>query len=136
MSKDLSKVMVDVTSDEHFQELIDSSEEKLVLIDCYSEWCGTCEALHPTLQKVWLDYDNASERIILASASMDKLSDSIQSIFPRENAAVNIQDNGCLPLFLILRFKSLVSHISGVDAPQLLSLISTNIPEKPQQDEQ
>ena len=136
MSKDLSKVMVEVTSDDHFKELVESSEDKLVLIDCYSEWCGTCEALHPTLQKVWLDYDAASERVILASASMDKLSESIQAIFPGENAAVNIQDNGCLPLFLIIRFKSLVAHISGVDAPQLLSLISTNIPEKPNQEDQ
>ena len=49
MSKDMSKVMVQIESSEHFQELIDSSDDKLVLIDCYSEWCGTCEALYPTL---------------------------------------------------------------------------------------
>ena len=126
-------MMVAVESPEHFQELVDQSESKLVLIDCYAPWCGPCEALKPSLQKVWMEYDLPAERIVVATCDMVKYAAEIQGLFP-ENGPV-IENNGCLPLFLVVRFKALTSHISGVDAPQLLTHIATNIPEKPNQDQ-
>ena len=132
-AKDVLKHMVTVTSPEHFAELVEASESKLVLMDCYADWCGPCEALQPTLQKIYQDYDLASERMILASCDMGKFGECIQGLFP-ENGPV-IDKNGCLPLFLVIRFNALCSHISGVDAPQLLTHIATNMPEKPEKNE-
>lgn len=120
--------MCEVESVEHFKELVESSESKLVLIDCYASWCGPCVALHPTLLKMWNDYTSANERVTIATCDMEKYGKEIQALFP-ENG-MDVTKNGCLPLFLVVRFKSLTNHISGVDAPQLLTYIQTNIPEK------
>lgn len=127
MAKDISKMIINIESEEHFQELVELSDTKVVIIDCFSEWCGPCDAMKPTLLKLWNDISNPAERLTIATCSMDKFKDCIQGMLPENGPAVD--KNGCLPLFLILRFKALTSHISGVDAPTIISTLHTNLPE-------
>ncbi len=82
----------------------------------HQEWCGPCEAIGPTLQRMFTDYDNADSRMKLASASftsdqsatggqptsVSPLGQKIQAIIPHD-ARVNLETHGCLPLFLVLR---------------------------------
>lgn len=103
---------------------------QLVLVDIHQDWCGVCDALHPTLQRVMQDYDMCSERMTICSASIAALGEQLQKALPSD-AAVVLDKNGCLPLFALFRFKTCVAAISGVDAPSLLSAIAINMPDKP-----
>lgn len=84
-----------------------------IVVDCHQPWCGKCDAILPTFQRIFLDHDNATKRIIVATASLDILGKSIQAIIPPD-AHINIEKHGCLPLFLIIRVSAI--HLVIVDA--------------------
>jgi thiol-disulfide isomerase/thioredoxin len=102
MSKDISKVVFKVEDETTWDQMMELSESKLVVVDCHQEWCGYCEAIHPTISRVFLDYDGAEERFVYASASIGKVAGKLQSTFPAD-AHINLEKNGCLPLFAIIR---------------------------------
>mmetsp|Transcript_17080 Transcript_17080/g.16421 ORF Transcript_17080/g.16421 Transcript_17080/m.16421 type:complete len:138 (-) Transcript_17080:324-737(-) len=130
MAKDMSKILIKIEDEAGWHSLIDSSEDKLVICDIHQDWCGPTEAIHPTMIRVFQDYDDADERVIIASVSIQKLgSELIQSSFPSE-CHINLSKNGCIPIFALYRFKSCSVVIGGVDAPALLQQISLNIPDK------
>mmetsp|Transcript_8394 Transcript_8394/g.8566 ORF Transcript_8394/g.8566 Transcript_8394/m.8566 type:complete len:137 (-) Transcript_8394:160-570(-) len=134
MARDISKLIFNITDEDSLNVAIDMSEQKVVVIDVHQEWCGACEAMTPTFQRVFLEYDNAENRICVASTSIQKLADKLQGMIPRE-CAVTLDKIGCLPLFLILRFKTCVSAIVGVDAPAILQQIGMNIPENKEKED-
>lgn len=102
MAKDISKIMIRIEDEQTWDSLIDQSETKLVVIDCHQEWCGCCEAIHPSLSRILLDYDSAEERFSYASASIGKVGSKIQQSFPSD-LNINLEKNGCLPLFAVYR---------------------------------
>lgn len=100
------------------------------VVDCHQDWCGPCDAVAPTLQRLFIDYDHASERLMLATVSytsdmtasggspcgVSPLGDKIQAIIPAA-AKLNLETQGCLPLFLCLRVSSSNSlRVSKVSA--------------------
>eukprot|EP01038_Epipyxis_sp_PR26KG_P006535 gene6535-8978_t len=130
MAKDISKVMMKLEDELMWDTALELSNQKLLVIDCHQEWCGICEAILPTISRILLDYDAAEERFAYASASISKLSGKIQASFTAD-FNVNLDKNGCLPLFAVYKNKGIVALIVGVDSPTLLQQISLNIPDKP-----
>jgi hypothetical protein len=59
----------------------------------------------------------------------DKVGALIQLAIPSD-LNINLEKNGCLPLFCVFRHKSCVSVVVGVDSPTLLQQIALNMPEK------
>jgi thioredoxin 1 len=39
-------------TEEAFDKLVKRSDDKLVIVDCYADWCAPCKILKPTLEKV------------------------------------------------------------------------------------
>lgn len=87
------------------------------MVDLHQEWCGPCDALGPTLQRLYMDYDNADSRLVLASAAytsdqtpgatattspLSSLGAKIQAAIPPE-LKINLETNGCMPLFALIR---------------------------------
>jgi thiol-disulfide isomerase/thioredoxin len=87
------------------------------VVDLHQEWCGPCDALGPTLQRLYVDYDNSDSRLVLASAAytsdqapgasgasspLSPLGAKIQAAIPAE-FKVHLETNGCMPLFALLR---------------------------------
>ena len=136
MSIDINKKILRIEDAEQYQALIETSQKKLVMIDFYQDWCGPCDAIQPTLSKVYQDYDAIDERFVLAGVSINKvgLETIMASLSASENQ--NYKLNGCLPSFAFFRFKALVTFVSGVDAPTIVSQISINMPDKPEAAEQ
>jgi thiol-disulfide isomerase/thioredoxin len=150
MARDITKVMIKIEDDLQWDSIVEQSDTKLVVIDCHQEWCGYCEAIHPSLNRVLLDYDNIEERFIYAVASIGKVGSRIQASFPSD-LNINLEKNGCLPLFAVFRVcyyvllflnlylilfflsqhKTCIFVVVGVDSPTLLQQISLNMPEKP-----
>mmetsp|Transcript_112988 Transcript_112988/g.319602 ORF Transcript_112988/g.319602 Transcript_112988/m.319602 type:complete len:134 (+) Transcript_112988:34-435(+) len=133
MAKDISKVMIHIEDDAGWESLMETSESKLVIVDIHQEWCGCCEAIHPSISRVLIDYDECEERFQYAAASIAKVGENIKNSLPSDSN-IDLQKNGCLPLFGIYRNKTCLMVVVGVDSPTLLQQISMNIPDKPVQE--
>ena len=46
------------TSEKYFSEILEESQEKLVLIDFYASWCAPCRILEPELDAFSEKYSN------------------------------------------------------------------------------
>jgi len=128
-ASDAPKFLVPLTDETAWSSAIEASIDKLVIIDCHQDWCGPCEAFHPTFQRTFLDYDDSANRMTVYSASFESFGEKIQSLLPGDSKIV-VEKNGCLPLLVFVRHKACVAYISGVDAPVLMTNISNNIPDK------
>lgn len=60
--------IVNITPENFEQVIIETSKEKLVLVDFWAEWCEPCKAITPVLEKIAAKYAN---EIVLAKVDCD-----------------------------------------------------------------
>jgi len=49
---------MDITTTQQFDQIINDSDKKAVLIDFWAPWCGPCRMLTPTISKLSQTYPN------------------------------------------------------------------------------
>lgn len=49
---------MDITTTQQFDQIINDSDKKAVLIDFWAPWCGPCRMLTPTISKLSKTYPN------------------------------------------------------------------------------
>jgi hypothetical protein len=155
MAKDISKVLFKIEDEATWDQVMEISDTKLVVIDIHQEWCGCCEAIHPSMSRVLIDYDEIEARFLYCTASIAKVGAKLQAALPSD-CHINLEKNGCLPLFGVfkvrncfelhsnrsltfhfnsflipLQGKTCLSVVVGLDSPTLLLQIAQNMPEKP-----
>ena len=52
-----------------FLELVDRSDQKLVIVDCWATWCGPCVAMAPHLEQIRKDW---GDKIDVVKVDVDK----------------------------------------------------------------
>lgn len=123
----LEAIINEIHSEEEYDALVQQSQERVVIVNLYQSWCGPCTAMNASFNKIMLDYENAKDRVLFYTCDYETLSNKIQSTFPSDTN-VHLDRFGCLPLFAVYRFGSIIGLIQGVDAPVILNLVDINIP--------
>jgi thiol-disulfide isomerase/thioredoxin len=117
----------EVTSAKRYEELVQLSQKKVVIIDLYQSWCGPCSALVPSFNKVAQEFDEVKERVVFARCDYELFAPKVQATLPSD-CPIRLERHGCLPLQAIYRFGSNIGLLQGVDGPALLNLIDINAP--------
>jgi hypothetical protein len=103
-------------------------------VDCHQEWCGQCLAIVPTFSRIFIDTPNAPIRIHLCTANYAIHQERIASILPSDSS-ISLDKIGCVPLFLLIRFKQCVAVVQGADAPGITQQVGMNIPDLKKKEE-
>lgn len=114
MAKDITKFMQKVEDENAWDQILELSATKVVVVDCHQDWCGYVEAVLPSMTRVMIEYDNAEDRFQYCTASISKLGAKIQAVLPSD-AKIDLEKNGCLPLFAVFRVSLLTCRSLSAD---------------------
>jgi thioredoxin 1 len=132
MSKaDITSQVVRVEDETIWQQVMDDSETKLVIINAHPSWCGPCEAIVPTMTRVLLDYEKADQRFMYCTGNIGKIGSFMQKSITAAMPTMDLEKAGCLPLFAVYKAKVCLAVVVGVDSPTLLQHVSTHMPAIP-----
>jgi len=102
------------TDEESWKNILAKSESHLVIVDCYQDWCGTCDALQPILQRQFMEYMDADDRIALAAASITQIGGLLQAALPSDTHTKIETQTSCTPLYLLLRVSVAPQELTAI----------------------
>eukprot|EP01083_Nonionella_stella_P224621 799428_1 len=102
--------VVDVTTENMFEEYFENSDSKPLLIDFYATWCGPCKQIAPKLAQLSTQYTN----IQFLKIDVNKLEDLSQEY-----------QISAMPTFVFIRNKKEISRIRGADINGIIKQLNT-----------
>lgn len=89
------------------QQLIES-ENRLIVVDCYAEWCGPCKKIGPAISELENKYKNSNNSIIVLKVDVDEC-DDISNAFQIKN----------LPTILYFKHGQLIDKNIGANMEEI-----------------
>ena len=83
-----------------------------------------------------MDTQDAETRLMLCTANIPLLKEKLTAFLPSNDNDIDLAKHGCMPFFLIVRFKQVVKVVVGANAPLLKESISSNMPDIPSADDE
>lgn len=83
--------MIQHLSNSNFNETIENN--KVVLVDFYADWCGPCQAFHPTLESLANEFE---DRAIISKINVDNNPELSHKFEVRSIPSVFLFKNGKL----------------------------------------
>ena len=90
--------------------------------------------LEPTFRRVAMSTDKWELRVAFMSVNIGNFTEAITELIGGDTK-IDLNDHGCMPLVVVVKNKSCVTHIKGANAPALLEAININIPPPPEEEE-
>ncbi|KAL4423146.1 hypothetical protein ABPG77_007799 [Micractinium sp. CCAP 211/92] len=109
----VGKTLREVTQDD-FYEVINSHGDKLTVVDCYTEWCGPCKMILPTLVQ-WAE--ELEGRVEIIKFNCNKYNKEL-------GIALGIK---VAPTFLLYKNGEQMASMTGAKTEQLRELIEQHM---------
>ena len=101
--------IIDVTETEFNDEVIEASENKLIVVDFWAPWCGPCKQLTPILEKI---ISKSGDKITLVKINIDENQQiaaqlriqSIPTVYAFKNKQIVNAFQGVIPEGQIIEF--------------------------------
>lgn len=104
---------------EIFQKQIsDESSKKLHIVDVYTDWCGPCYSIVPTVKNLQVNIDMFDDRCTVTQVERS----AIPEYAERFSATSK-------PRFLFYKGGQEVNFVEGLKAPEILKFIDNNLPD-------
>jgi len=65
--------VIAIKSKEEFEQALDVSADKLVIIDFFATWCGPCKIIAPKLEALWNSSDRYKNNIAVYKMDVDEV---------------------------------------------------------------
>jgi thioredoxin 1 len=101
----------------NFQELEDalkSSESNVVVIDCYTKWCGPCKRLSPKLEELQKRYTEEGKNV-----EIYKLDIEIEDL----SMWVSMKEIQSIPTIFVVKDKKDTAKIEGADLEAIIKAV-------------
>ena len=95
---------LEVTDSNFEKEVLERSENTLVIVDLWAPWCGPCKSLGPILEKV---IEDTNEKVVLAKVNIDEN--------PGVAGAFKVQS---IPAVFAIQNKDVVSSFIGAQGEE------------------
>lgn len=112
------KIMKVLQNLKDINEAIDQSTDNIVLIDCYTKWCGPCKRLTPSLEKLQEEYITKNQKVIFCKLDIEQ--EDVKEW-------VSMKDITSIPTIFIIKDKKDVSVIEGADIIKIKDEIEINL---------
>mmetsp|Transcript_11393 Transcript_11393/g.24044 ORF Transcript_11393/g.24044 Transcript_11393/m.24044 type:complete len:107 (-) Transcript_11393:906-1226(-) len=96
---------------EEFNNYVEMSKEKLVVIDFTADWCGPCKMIAPILESLSEEFED----VLFLKADVDRAADVA--------AACDIK---CMPTFQFFKGGVKITELTGADPRKLKQLVEEN----------
>ena len=96
--------VVHCTSEQHYHDTLVDAGEKLVVVDCFAEWCPPCRQIAPTFLSLAQQYPD----IVFVKVDVDKV--------PEIKSVLSVW---AMPTFTFLRNGNVVGSFMGADVRKL-----------------
>ena len=115
MARSIPDGVINISSVEGFNQIVNTYKENLILVDFWAEWCAPCKGFAPIYSKVQTEY--FPKGVIFAKLNTDQL--------PSVAEEFGIQ--GIPTLILIRNNKGLKKEVGALNGQQLRRLIDKYI---------
>eukprot|EP00397_Hematodinium_sp_SG-2012_P066613 GEMP01100422.1.p1 GENE.GEMP01100422.1~~GEMP01100422.1.p1 ORF type:complete len:154 (+),score=29.31 GEMP01100422.1:66-527(+) len=103
---------------EEFGNIMET-ENRLVVLDVFSAWCGPCKQMHPTFKALQANIDEFSERVVLYEVELTTIPSFLTELNFKESSQ---------PRFLFYLKGKLEHMIDEINAPEILRTIDEFMP--------
>jgi len=97
----MNKVPLTLLSLQQLVESEKNAHNRLIVLDCYADWCGPCKRIAPEVERIPSLYEG---RVIVLKTNIDE-SDDIAESFAIQS----------LPTFLFFKYGTVVNRIEGAN---------------------
>ncbi|KAF4028740.1 Thioredoxin [Phytophthora infestans] len=110
------ELVTKVRDAEHWVQVLESSEKKLVFVDVHKDWCGPCKIVEPSYKRLTTDIEHAERRVMFATLNVGLHVDGIE-------------DTGsCKPRFLLFKDRKQIADVDGANASLLEQSVKQHLP--------
>ena len=116
-AKPFPENVIDITSVDHFNEIVNDNKEDLLIVDCWAPWCGPCKAFAPAFEALQKEY--IPKRVLFSKLNVDN----------HGTIAQQFQVTG-IPTTLFIKGKKLVHRQVGMAPKAQFAQIIDGVIEK------